>query len=154
MILSNKHKVFFCLAAVCVFFAGCAGYGRLQWSDTASQAFQNYEMTEGYRYYYSGRGNKPSSIIGIDPAYEFSPDVHWNEIAPSDFRRMVDRMFAEYNYLAAAYILDPNGKRAGVWYSYIWDAVVKFDNGRIYVFSPEPADVKGNGGSSDNRDPA
>jgi hypothetical protein len=138
MIASRNFKTCFLLAAAFL-LAGCAGgYGRVQWSDTVAQAFQNHEMMDGYRYFYNGRGNKPSAIVGVSPAYEFPPDRHWNEISPPDFRRMVDRMIADYRSPDGAYILDPEGRRAGVWYSNRRHATARFENGRIIVYPPGP----------------
>jgi hypothetical protein len=134
-------------ALVLVFLAGClANYGRLQIDRAVEQSFRNHEMLADYQYYHSGRQNKPSAIIGIDPAFVFIPSKQWTAIEPSQFATMVDRMYPDFSFLYGAYILAPDGRRAGVWYAWVNTFTAKFKEDRIIVFSPEPnADV--NGGS-------
>ena len=127
------------LCALIIFLlAGCAAnYARFQMDDQIAQDFQNYKMVDGYRYYYSGRDNKPSAIIGIDPTFEFS-SKYWTAIAPSNFKTMVDRMFPSANeMLYGAVMRAPDGKKAGVWYSWVPYHSAKFNGNRITVYSPE-----------------
>jgi hypothetical protein len=127
------------------FLAGCfANYGRLEINRAVEQAFRNHEMLDHYQYYYSGRENKPSAIIGIDPAFQFS-SKYWTAIEPSLFKTMVGRMFPDYGFLYGAYILAPDGRKAGVWYSWVTIFTAKFEDDRIIVFSPEPYADAGNG---------
>jgi hypothetical protein len=131
-------------AFIIAFLAGCfANYGRLEINSAVEQAFRNHEMLDHYQYYYSGRENKPSAIIGIDPAFQFS-SKYWTAIEPLQFRTMVGRMFPDYGFLYGAYILAPDGRKAGVWYSWVNIFTAKFEDDRIIVFSPEPyADAEG-----------
>jgi hypothetical protein len=102
-------------------------------------------MLDHYQYYYSGRENKPSAIIGIDPAFQFSSKF-WTAIEPSLFKTMVGRMFPEYGFLYGAYIMSPEGRKAGVWYSWVNNFTAKFEGDRIIIFSPEPYADSSNGG--------
>ena len=125
--------------------AGCfANYGRLEINSAVEQAFRNKEMLDNYRYYYSGRENKPSAIIGIDPAFQFS-SKYWTAIEPSQFETMVGRMYPDYGFLYGAYMMAPDGRKAGVWYSWVKTFTIKFEGDRIVVFSPEPYADAGNG---------
>jgi len=126
-------------SSIIVFSAGCAGnYARFQMDDRVVQGFKNYEMIDGFHYYYSGRENKPSAIIGLDPAYQFSSKF-WTGIEPVQFRKMVDRMFPDgSSMLYGANILAPEGKKAGVWYSWVDSYSAKFEGDRIIAHSPEP----------------
>ena len=133
-------------AFIIAFLAGCfANYGRLEINSAVEQAFRNYEILDHYQYYYSGRENKPSAIIGIDPAFQFSSKF-WTAIEPSLFKTMVGRMFPEYGFLYGAYILSPEGRKAGVWYSWVNTFTAKFEGDRIIIFSPEPYADSRNGG--------
>ena len=134
-----------------VFMAGCASdYGRLKKSDDVLIAFKNYEMLEDYRYFYSGRENKPSAIIGIRPEFKFDSRF-WAEIENADsFKRQVDRMYPMTNWPEfAAYIHTSDGERVGVWFSGFNATVVKRDGDRLIVYSPEnmTEEVRGNGDS-------
>jgi hypothetical protein len=135
------------LAAVVLgLLTGClANYGRLEIDRSVEQSFRNHDMLDGYRYYHSGRENKPSAIIGIDPAFQFSSKF-WTAIEPSQFATMVGRMHPDYGFLYGAYILAPDGRRAGVWYSWVNTFTARFEEDRIIVFSPEPH-AEANGGS-------
>jgi hypothetical protein len=133
-------------AFILAFLAGCSGnYGRLEINSMVEQAFKNDEMLDHYQYYYSGRENKPSAIIGIDPAFQFSSKF-WTAIEPSLFKTMVGRMFPEYGFLYGAYIMSPEGRKAGVWYSWVNNFTAKFEGDRIIIFSPEPYADSSNGG--------
>ncbi len=150
--LSIKYKWFAVLAALAMaFVAACSGnYGRLQYNNEVSLAFQKFETLDNYNYYYSGRQNKPSAIIGIDPAFEFSSRF-WTVIEPDQFETMVGRLSPpEYGFLNGAYMLAPDGRKAGVWYSWVKITSFKFDGDRIIVNSPEPfADLDGRGFDKD-----
>jgi hypothetical protein len=134
-----------------VLMVGCASdYGRLNKSPEIVNAFKNYEMVDSYRYFYSGRENKPSAIIGIRPEFKFESRF-WTEI-PGDaqaFRRQVERLYPMDSAVEfGAYIVTPDGRRAGVWFSEMSSTVIKLDGDRLIVYSPEnmTEEVRGNGG--------
>ena len=132
---------------VLAFLAGCsANYGRLEINSAVEQSFRNYDMLDQYQYYYSGRENKPSAIIGIDPTFQFSSEF-WTAIERPQFKTMVGRMKpADYGFLYGAYMMAPDGRKAGVWYSWVNNYTAKFEGDRIIVFSPEPYADGSNGG--------
>lgn len=124
--------------SILLFLAGCADYASFHRDPQVLKSFQNYEMVAGYHYYYSGRENKPSAIIGIDPSYTFSSNL-WTAIEPLHFQKMVDRMFPPgYANLYGADILTPDGRKAGIWYSWVPNYSARFEGRRIFVRSPEP----------------
>jgi hypothetical protein len=134
-----------------VLMVGCAAdYGRLNKSPEIVNAFKKYEMLADYRYFYSGRENKPSAIIGVAPEFEFDPRS-WTEL-PTDaqaFRRQVERLYPMDSAVEfGAYIVTPDGRRAGVWFSEMSSTVIKLDGDRLIVYSPEnmTEEVRGNGG--------
>ncbi len=125
-------------AAVFFVLAGCADYARFHIDDQVLKNFKSHAMINGYHYYYSGRENVPSVIIGIDPAFAFSSKL-WTAIEPSQFKKMVDRMLPPANTdLYGAVILTPDGRKAGVWYSWATYYGAKFEGRRIIVYAPEP----------------
>jgi len=130
-----------------VFMSACSSdYGKLQYNNAVGLAFQKFEMLNDYEYYFSGRPNKPSAIIGIDPAFEFESRF-WTVIESDQFQTMVGRLSPpEYGFLNGAVMLTPDGRRAGVWYSWVNISSFKFVGDRIIVNSPEPfADADGPG---------
>ncbi len=136
----NRKKVVAALlwASMVYLMTGCAAnYARFQIDDQTEQAFKKYEMIDGFQYYYSGRENTPSAIVGIDPAFEFTSTL-WTAIEPSLFKTMVDRMYPPgYGRLYGANIVAPDGRKAGVWYSWVPFHSAKVDGGKILVHSPE-----------------
>lgn len=127
------------VAFMVVFLAACSGtYGKFRYSKEVGQAFQDLQMLDNYEYFYSGRANRPSAIIGIDPEFEFSSRF-WTSIDSDEFETMVGRMSPpEYGFLNGSYILTPDERQAGVWYSWVNIASVKFDGNQIMIPSPEP----------------
>ncbi|MGD2271384.1 MAG: hypothetical protein PVI06_13345 [Desulfobacterales bacterium] len=143
---THRYSFFSARSALVLFVAtmlvGCfANYGRLEKSSQIKQAFESYQILDGYRYYYSGRQNKPSAIIGVHRDYSFSSE-YWTEIelTPEAFKKAVKRLYPLYDPPAyGAYIIDPNGKRAGVWFSSINFATIKLkDVNRLIILTPEP----------------
>ena len=135
------------LAIMVAIISACSGnYGRLRYSPEVGQAFQDFEMLNGYEYYFSGRSNKPSAIIGVDPAFDFESRF-WTVINPDEFQTMVGRLSPpEYGFLKGAVMLTPDGRKAGVWYSWVRIASVRFDGNRLMISDPEPfADADSSG---------
>ncbi len=130
------------LIGISILMAGCAyNYGTLQKNPDVARAFNMYQMVEDYRYYYSGQENKPSAIIGIHRSYSFDSKF-WTEIesTPEALKKAVRRLYPVHdNPPYGAYIIDPNGKRAGIWYSSVNFATIKLkSNNRLVIYSPEP----------------
>jgi hypothetical protein len=127
-------------ALMVAFIVSCSGghYGKIRYSKEVGQAFQQYEMIDDYNYYYAGRANRPSAIIGIDSEFEFSSDL-WTFIEADEFETMVGRLSPpEYPFLSGSFILTPDERQAGVWYSWVNTHWVKFDGNRIMISDPEP----------------
>ena len=123
-----------------VLTAACSGnYGKLQYNNEVGQAFQKFEMITGYRYYTSGRQSLPTAIVGIDPAFEFSSKF-WTAIEPNEFQTMVNRLSTPVTgILSGAYLIAPDGRRAGVWYSRVNTVSVKYEDNRIIILFPDPS---------------
>ncbi|MEJ2101083.1 MAG: hypothetical protein P8X68_14065 [Desulfobacterales bacterium] len=108
--------------------AGCASNkvarensGSLKLSSEVSQIFQTYKVLPEYRYYITGSVTKPHVIMGIDQDYTFDSPL-WQaaaDLSPEQLKKWVDQMlgFQIPTRTFGAYILDPGGKRVGIWYS-------------------------------------
>lgn len=127
-------------ASIMVVSAGCSGnYGKRQYGNEVGQAFREFEMIEGYRYYYSGRQSLPTAIVGIDPAFEFGSKF-WTAIEPNEFQTMVNRLSPPVTgLLSGAYLITPDGRRAGVWYSWVNTVSVRVEGKRIIISFPDPS---------------
>jgi len=131
--------------------AGCAStgmYGTLDRDYELDNSFRNYEVLQDYNYYESGGYPAPNAILLIHKNYELDNSSNlWKPVPDIDSKKMKYWLSAIHNerYLNkpsryyAAYILDPNGQRAGVWYSLDILATVKFSEGnRVLVHTPDP----------------
>jgi hypothetical protein len=44
-----------------------------------------------------------------------------------------------YGLLSGAYLIAPDGRRAGVWYSWVNTVSARFDGNRIIISFPDPS---------------
>ena len=139
------------LTAIITLFllAGCAtggNYGKLDRDQDLNNMFLNYEVLPDHRYYTSGGYDAPDAILAIHRDYGLdNTKTYWRLIPNVDnaqMRKWIDTIAPEQNPRAgyfAAYILDPDGKRVGAWYSSEAHATVKFLEGnKILVYTPTP----------------
>jgi len=148
---SKWNRLSTLLAAILTLFLliGCAAggnYGKLDRNRDLDNMFLNYEVLPDHRYYTSGGYDAPDAILAIHKDYELNNSGNlWVPIPNVDYaqmRKWIDTIGPEENYRAdgyfAAYILDPNGKRVGVWYSIQSTTTVKFLEGnKILVYTPD-----------------
>lgn len=106
--------------AVLTLVLGCSGpYGSLKSSDEVTRFFTQNNYDPGYTYYYSGRENLPTAIIGIKPDYELVPDF-WTRISPNTemFKKIVRRIYPHSRYFPYGYdMLGPAGQKVGILFS-------------------------------------
>ena len=129
--LSIESKITALLAAIFLFsgFTGCDNYGKLKRDPSLTKAFQNYQVDDGYTFYYLGRDNRPYAIAGIDPRYTLKSEF-WQPMEPKteQFRIMIYWIWTEHNYEPyGAYIIGPDGNKVGVFYSSIDRVAVYID---------------------------
>jgi hypothetical protein len=127
-----------CLAMLCL--VGCGGsYGRLQQSNDVSKTFENHEILPDHAYYATGPEARPTAILAINRAYTLKPGL-WRSVdmTPPLLKRLVDAMTDQLGFTPATLggvITDPEGNRAGVWYSlYNW-TTIRFEAENVIVVS-------------------
>ena len=128
-----------CVTPVLLVIVACSGnYGKLRNSKEVGQAFRNYEMRDDYKYYFSGRAARPTAIVGIDPAFELNSPF-WTYIEPDNFKTMVGRLKVDdLGVLNGAYIVAPDDRTAGVWYSWVNLAAFNFEGQQITIKITDP----------------
>ena len=152
-ILNRRHSLFNLLASALMLFllAGCAAagdiYGTLDRDRNLDNKFLNYEVLQDYNYFTTGGYYKPNVILLINKDYKLdNPGNLWIPIPYVDYDQMrkwisiisSDQDFTRTDNYYAAYILDQNGQRVGVWYSVETFATVKFLKGnKILVYTPD-----------------
>jgi len=135
----------FLLLLASILLTGCfENYGRLKHNMNITRAFSNNQIEQNYKYYYYGRANMPYAVVGIDRDYQLSSRI-WREVDHDSekFKEMVFWVWDDYRYYRqrsftkGADILDPNGKKVGIWYSGLWWAAIRFEEYKRIVIMPE-----------------
>ena len=123
---------------ILILIAGCtANYGSLKRDAQVQQAFESNQVPMDYKYYYYG-DSEPYVVIGIESKYELNSKM-WREVTPDteDFKEMIRWIWEDYNYYKfGADILDPQGKKVGVFYSAIRGTSFKFSNDNQIMVMP------------------
>jgi hypothetical protein len=141
MIKSNEKGLLITLALVLalMLIPGCTGnYGRLKSNPDLTAAFQDRQTLPDFNYYYCGREDLPYAVVGIDPRYEFQ-DRFWHPIETKEdvYRKAAGVTAWDNIWSRGADILDAEGNRIGIWFSYYDSTTVKLgpDN-KVAVYNP------------------
>ena len=150
-IFDRRNSLFtlFASAFMILLLAGYAVagiYGTVDRDRDLDNMFRNYEVLQDYNYYTNGGYDGPNAILLIHKDYKLdNPGNLWKIIPYVDneqMRKWVSTISSEQTLRSgkyyAAYILDQNGQRVGVWYSVEVFATVKLlDGNKILVYTPE-----------------
>jgi hypothetical protein len=97
-------------------------YGEIKAGAEATRAFESHQIVPNYRYYISGSELYPNALIGVDKAYTLSGDL-WKEVeaTPVKFKDIVENMKSKGLEVGESLhgfdMVDPAGKKIGLWYS-------------------------------------
>ncbi len=121
---------------------GCvANYGSLRPDGEVTRLFKTYQVQTEYQYYFSGPQSRPHAIMGIHRSYTLNSKL-WKavDISEEQLKSWVSsRMYGRLGISPKGYyIVDPDGKRIGIWYS-MWDTTtVKIVGpGQVSVATPD-----------------
>ncbi len=122
--------------------APCEECGSLKRQHEITNLFLNNEIIPGYDYYYNGRDQWPSAIMAIDSIYSIRSDF-WKPVGLQGeelsvwLRETTISKESRRTRLNGAEILDPSGKRVGVFFSKFDNLITKFEvDNVIQVFPP------------------
>lgn len=143
-------------ALMLIWVAGCfQNYGRINWDENVTQAFENNQVYHNYNFYQYTIGMQVFAIIGLDPKLELQSNI-WRELSSDteDFKVATSRIW--YNDTAVpenprgAIIRNPSGEGVGVYYSSLRFVSIDFKpNNRVMVML-DTTPITG-GGPSDRR---
>lgn len=111
--------------------AGCSGkYGKISYNPELVKSFQAKSDLPDYQYYFIGRANLPYAVIGLDKGYaDTFNDRLWTAIRTREevFSKIAKLDYAPDNdfRLIGADMMDTEGRKIGVWYSFYSYAVIK-----------------------------
>ena len=129
--------------------AGCAGINSptLVLDRELDYTFSRYQVLPDHRYYITGGYAAPRAILAIHTDYQLDNGSHlWVEVPSVDSAQIELWMDNFHKYAKpgtgtlymAAYIVKPDRKRVGAWYSRQRETRVDFlDNNRIKVYPPD-----------------
>ena len=134
-----RYRAAAMIIMIMLILPGCMQrYGSLKSNPELTAAFQDRQALPDFNYYYNGRENLPYAVVGIDPRYEFQDRV-WHPIETKEdvYRKAAGVTAWDNHWSRGADILDAEGNRIGVWFSYYDSTTVKLgpDN-RVAVYSP------------------
>lgn len=142
------QKLLLVIAIISLFISGCAGtgnYGTFHHDRELDNMFMSYQILPDYNYFTSGGYDKPNAILGIHKDYQMITDIDWRSI-PNISSVQVEKWIRTIDpddrsvgsHYFAYYILDPEGKQVGFWYSIQNHTVVKFlEENKIEVYPPD-----------------
>ena len=122
-------------------FARSSSCGILKPNLDVNNLFISHKILPDHKYYYSGPDDVPKAIIGIDNNYTLDSKM-WKpvDLTPEKLKKWCRNMFSDNDQPATnwgADILDPNGKKVGIWFSrQKRTSVNMLDNNRVQVYTP------------------
>ena len=124
-------------------FATASQRGKLERSRDLQKQIESSQVLPDHKYYYSGGAGKPSAILGIHKDYQLVTG-QWQsvQISSEQLKKWMSQISPDTTMgaggYAAFYIIAPDGKKAGFWYSFQSMTTVKFSGGNsIEVYPPE-----------------
>ncbi|MDA8140703.1 MAG: hypothetical protein M0036_18815 [Desulfobacteraceae bacterium] len=129
---------------VAFYLAGCGSsrFGRLQPDPAVTQMFTANGVPTEYHYFICGRPSLPYIIVGIEPQFQFA-DKLWQSTQPNttDFSQQVNfvwipEVWYKVEPAQGCWIIDPAGRKVGVWYSMYPSAPVVFKDNRVSIGVP------------------
>lgn len=134
------------VALLCSCATSGNSYGKLQSSHDITQLFDNAQVLKDHTYYYSGLQGVPDAIIGIHPNYSLRAKL-WQQVdfSHKSLKTWTYRMRSVHLVRPqGSYILGPEGKRLGIWFSAQRQTSVRLDReNRLVVSPPQPQDLRG-----------
>jgi hypothetical protein len=154
--IGSLNRFFTLLTAIITLFLfmGCVttggNSGKLKYDRELDDAFERYQVLPDHNYYITGGYSAPAAILAIHKDYQLEnaanlwvgvPNVSSTQIEGWVENISPEENLRERNQYWASYVLDPEGKRVGAWYSYQKITTVEFleENGiKVYTPNPEP----------------
>jgi hypothetical protein len=138
--------------SVSFLLSGCVGAsGKLQFNPALLDQYRGGALSKTYQYYYCGRSTIPYAVVGIDDAYGFN-DRLWfkieSEQAVYEKISKLSQLHIHSGPLTSSDILDGEGKKVGVWFSYYRYSHAQVDsvNRMVEVFNPYNPNEDSRGG--------
>ncbi len=130
--------------------AGCVGnYGTIRSNTALLDQYKGGALPDNYNYYYCGRSSLPYAVVGIDNTYGFSDRLWFKIDSKQEVYKKIDNLsdlHRDSTRLFTSDILDTQGQKLGVWFSFYNYSPVLVDNETrmVEVYNPyKPNDDDG-----------
>jgi hypothetical protein len=116
----RKYAIVLLMLSLCI---GCthANSGRLKLSSEVGRLFESHQVLEDHNYYFSGSDVRPNAIMGIQKDYHLKSRLWKSENVTPERLKLWINLMTDYRGFSirtyGSWILDPNGKAVGIWYS-------------------------------------
>lgn len=144
------------LLMLCFLAGGCAttsqnqNWGKIVQTSEVTQLVESATVLPGHTYYFTGPEAAPDAIIAVDNRFTLQSkywikvdDVaqnlkDWNRYIDNDHRFQSDNVRAKVMLRYGGFwIMTPDGKQAGLWYSRHDNTIVQFpDASTIIIYAP------------------
>jgi len=130
------------LLAGLILIGACAGsYGKLATSPGFLDQYLQQTLPADFHYYYCGRSGLPYAVVGIDDTYQFNDRVWFRIDTMEEVYKKIDNLsdlHPHARFMRAVDILDPDGTRIGVWFSFYHHTPVRVDpdSGMLDILNP------------------
>jgi hypothetical protein len=132
----------FLLWAAAAILSGCAGnYGAIHSNAVLLDQYKGGGLPDQYNYYYCGRSSIPYAVVGIDKSYGFNERV-WFKIASKEevYKKIANLsdLHRDATHLFTSDILDTQGRKIGIWFSFYNTTPVQIDpeTRMVNVYNP------------------
>lgn len=142
---TGRWTVVTLLAGLIIFFGaqgalagGLGNFGSIKDDPGLKTAVAKEGILPDYTYYFTGRSHLPYAVVGLDPSYKLKKGF-WSEIGSKDqaLSKISSLMPTEAVQETYGWILDPDGRRIGVWFSGYWHTVIRFSPVKeVEILSP------------------
>jgi len=122
--------------------------GKLAYDRELDNMFERYEVLPDHNYYITGGYWAPAAILAIHKDYQLENAANlWvsvTDVSSTQIQKWVknvsyEMILRERGQYMASYVLDPEGREVGAWYSAQRITPVKFLEGNgIKVYTPTP----------------
>lgn len=140
--LSSWIPRLFLLLMVAGILSGCAGnYGTIRSNTALLDQYRGGGLPDHYNYYYCGRSSLPYAVVGIDRSYGFNERVWFKIDAKQEVYKKIynlSDLHRDASRLFTSDILDTQGQKIGVWFSFYTTTPVQIDpeTRMVTVYNP------------------
>jgi hypothetical protein len=128
---TSRGRIVLLFLSVSFLLSGCVGAsGKLQFNPALLDQYKSAGLPKAYNYYYCGRSGLPYAVVGIDDAYGFNDRVWFKIESEQDVYKKIGNLsdlHRESGPKVSSDILDGEGNKIGVWFSYYRTSGVRVD---------------------------